>query len=117
MTLCLAYLITMFFLFIVIVHIVPHATDIGISSTVATGILSTIGVTSILGRFLTGIAIDRTGNRLTMMFCYILLILSFLWLQIATEQWMFFLFAVVYTFTHGGLYTTISPVVAEYFGL
>ncbi len=116
-TLCLAYLITMFCLFTVTVHIVPHATDIGISSTVATGILSTIGATSILGRFLTGIAIDRIGNKLTMMLCYILLISSFLWLQVATEQWMFFLFAVVYSFAHGGLYTTISPVIAEYFGL
>jgi len=116
-TLCLAYLVTMFCLFSVTVHIVPHATDIGLSSTAATGILSTIGATSILGRFLTGIAIDRTGTRLTMMLCYILLISSFLWLQVTTEQWMFFLFAVVYSFAHGGLYTTISPVVAEYFGL
>ena len=116
-TLCLAYLITMFCLFIVTVHIIPHATDIGLSSTAATGVLSTIGATSILGRFLTGIAIDRTGNRLTMVLCYILLISSFLWLQVATEHWMFFLFAVVYAFAHGGLYTTISPVVAEYFGL
>jgi MFS family permease len=116
-TLCLAYLITMFCLFIVTVHIIPHATDIGLSPTAATGVLSTIGATSILGRFLTGIAIDRTGNRLTMVLCYILLISSFLWLQVATEQWMFFLFAVVYAFAHGGLYTTISPVVAEYFGL
>ncbi|MFC1947796.1 MFS transporter [Chloroflexota bacterium] len=116
-TLCLAYLTTMFCLFSVTVHIVPHATDIGLSSTAATGILSAIGATSIFGRFLTGIVIDRIGNKRTMVLCYILLIATFLWLQVATELWMFVLFAVVYAFAHGGLYTTISPVVAEYFGL
>lgn len=116
-TLCLAYMTTMFCLFIVTVHIVPHVTDIGLSSTAATGILSAIGATSIAGRFLTGMAIDRFGNRRTMILCYILLIASFLWLQVATDLWMFILFAVVYAFAHGGLYTTISPVVAEYFGL
>jgi nitrate/nitrite transporter NarK len=30
---------------------------------------------------------------------------------------MFYLFAVVYGFAHGGLFTVISPIVAEYFGI
>jgi len=40
-----------------------------------------------------------------------------LWLQLARELWMLSLFAVVYGFAHGGLFTVISPIVAEYFGL
>lgn len=116
-TICLAYLATMFCLLIIMVHIVPHATDIGISSTTAAGILSAIGGISMAGRFVTGIAIDRIGNRRSMIICFVLLILALLWLQLAKELWMLSLFAVVYGFAHGGLFTVISPIVAEYFGL
>lgn len=116
-TICLTYLATMFCLLIIMVHIVPHATDIGISSTTAAGILSAIGGISMAGRFVTGIAIDRIGNRLSMIICFILLILALLWMQLAGELWMLCLFAVAYGFAHGGLFTVISPIVAEYFGL
>jgi MFS family permease len=116
-TICFAFLATMFCLLIIMLHIVPHATDIGISSTIAAGILSAIGGISMVGRFVTGVAIDRIGNRLSMIICLILLILALLWLQLARELWMFYLFAVVYGFGHGGLLTVISPIVAEYFGV
>ncbi|MFC1953176.1 MFS transporter [Chloroflexota bacterium] len=116
-TICLVYLSAMFCLLIIIVHIVPHATDIGLSPTAAAGILSVIGGVSIVGRFFTGIAIDRIGSKLTLVICFIFLISALLWLQLARELWMFFLFTVVYAFAHGGLFTAISPIVAEYFGL
>jgi len=116
-TICLAFLATMFCLLIIMVHIVPHATDIGVSSTTAAGILSAIGGISMAGRFAIGIAIDRIGNRLSMIICLILIILALLWMQLARELWMLSLFAVVYGFGHGGLLTVISPIVAEYFGI
>ncbi len=116
-TICFTFLATMFGLLMIMVHIVPHVTDIGISSTTAAGILSAIGGISMVGRLVTGIAIDRIGNRLSMIICLILLILALLWLQLAGELWMFYLFAVVYGFGHGGLFTVISPIVAEYFGI
>jgi MFS family permease len=46
-----------------------------------------------------------------------LLIIVLLWLQLSKELWMLYLFAAVYGFTHGGFFTVISPIVAEYFGL
>jgi MFS family permease len=116
-TICFAFLTTMFCLLMIMVHVVPHAIDIGISSATAAGILSTIGGISMLGRFITGVAIDRIGNRLSMIICLILLILALLWLQLAGELWMLYLFAIVYGFSHGGLYTVVSPIVAEYFGI
>ena len=116
-TICFAFLTTMFCLLMIMVHVVPHAIDIGISSATAAGILSTIGGISMLGRFITGVAIDRIGNRLSMIICLVLLILALLWLQLAGELWMLYLFAIVYGFSHGGLYTVISPIVAEYFGI
>lgn len=116
-TICLAFLTTMFCLLIILVHIVPHATDIGIPSTTAAGILSAIGGISMSGRFVIGFAIDRIGNKRSMIICLILLILALLWLQLARELWMLYLFAVIYGFGHGGLLTVISPIVAEYFGV
>ncbi|MFC2072634.1 MFS transporter [Chloroflexota bacterium] len=116
-TICLAYLAIMFCLLTIIAHIVPHATDIGLSPMAAAGILSAIGGISVVGRLVTGIAIDRIGNKLGMIICLILLISALLWLQLARDLWMLYLFAIVYAYAHGGLFTMISPIVAEYFGL
>jgi len=52
-----------------------------------------------------------------MILCFILLIAGLLWLQMAKELWMLYLFAVIYGLAHGGYFTTISPIVAEFFGI
>jgi MFS family permease len=101
----------------IMVHIVPHAQDRGVSATRAAGVLSTIGGVSMAGRFITGIAIDRIGSKRAMILCFVLLIGGLLWLQIAREVWMLYLFAVIYGLAHGGYFTTISPIVAEFFGI
>ena len=116
-TICFANFAVMFCLPAIMVHIVPHAMDLGISSTAAAGILSTIGGVSMVGRFVIGMAIDRIGNKSPMTICLILLISTLLWMQLVRELWLLYLFAVVYGFAHGGLFTVISPIVAEYFGL
>jgi len=101
----------------VVVHIVPHATDLGISSIAAAGILSTIGGVSMVGRLVTGIAIDRIGNKNLMIIFFLVLIASLLWVQVSKELWMLYVFAAVYAFAHGGFFTVISPMVAELFGI
>ena len=116
-TIIFAHLAGVFSLMIIMLHIVPHATDIGIPPTAAAGLLSTIGGVSIAGRFVVGNAIDRIGTKPSMISCFILLITVLLWLQFAKELWMLYVFAVLYGFTHGGFFTVISPIVAEYFGL
>jgi MFS family permease len=116
-TICAVNLSIIFCLMIVMVHIVPHAQDIGVSATRAASVLSTIGGVSMAGRFITGIAIDRIGSKKAMIVCFILLIAGLLWLQTAKELWMLYLFAVIYGTAHGGYFTTISPIVAEFFGI
>ena len=116
-TICFAFLAATFCLMIVMLHIVPQATDIGISVTAAASILSIIGGVSMAGRFLTGNAIDRIGNRRSIIICFILLITALLWLQMSKALWMYYLFALIYGFAHGGTFTVISPLMAEYFGL
>lgn len=106
-----------FCLMSIMAHIVPHAIDKGISPKAAATILSTIGGASMVGRFFIGSAIDRMGTRRSMMLCFVLLVLVLLWLQASKKLWMFYLFAVGYGFTHGGIFTVISPIIAEYFGI
>ncbi len=100
----------------VVVHIVPYARDLGLAPAYAAGVLSTIGGVSILGRIVMGAANDRIGGRQALIICLIVLFCSFIWLQLATEVWMLFLFAVIYGFAHGGFFTVVSPMVAELFG-
>jgi len=114
--LCLINLSIVSCLMSVLVHIVPHARDIGISVHKASGVLSTIGVVSMAGRFITGMVIDRIGSKRSMMIAILVLITSMLWLKTADQLWKLYLFAAIYGLAHGGFFTVISPIVAELFG-
>ena len=98
------------------IHVIPYSTDIGIPPVAAAGLLSIIGAASIFGRLVVVAAGDRVGNIRTMTFCFILLIVSMSWLLISEQMWQFYLFAIVYGFSHGGFFTLISPLIAELFG-
>jgi MFS family permease len=115
--LCTANVLLVFCLLIIIVHIVPHAIDTGLSSRQAAGVLSTIGAVSMVGRFASGWSIDRIGSKAVMLNCFAILISVLFWLQIADCPWKLYLFASVYGLAHGGFFTAISPIVAEIFGI
>jgi len=100
----------------IMVHIVPHATDLGISMTNAASVLAAIGGVSIVGRFVLGSAGDRIGNKLAMIICFLILVVALFWLQFAKELWMLYLFVAIYGIAHGGFFALISPMVAELFG-
>ena len=114
---CIVNLTLLFCLMSIMVHIVPHARDIGVSAPRAAGVLSTIGGVSMLGRFVSGLAIDRIGSKKVMIACFFLLISDLLWLQTADSLWMLLVFASVYGIAHGGFFTAISPIVADLFGI
>jgi MFS family permease len=116
-TICGVSVAIIFCLMSIVVHIVPHAQDIRISATSAASVLAVIGGVSMAGRFFTGIAIDRIGSKRAMICCFGLLIIALLWLQTAQELWMLYLFAIIYGVGHGGFFTAISPIVAEFFGI
>jgi MFS family permease len=115
-TICLAEFSIFFCLLTIIVHIVPYASDLGLSSAAAAGVLSTIGGVSMLGRIVMGAANDRIGGKRSLIICFIVLLCGLIWLQVAREAWMLFIFAAIYGLAHGGLFTVMSPTVAELFG-
>ncbi len=114
---CVIEFTVFFCLLTVIVHIVPHGQDLELSPSLAAAVLSIIGSVSIVGRLVVGTLLDKIGGRRSLIVCFIILISSLLWLQLADETWMLFLFAVVYGFAHGGFFTVISPLIAELFGI
>ncbi len=114
---CVAYFCVIFCLLTILIHIVPHASDIGLSARSAAAVMSTIGGASIVGRIATGTTADRIGSRRAFIICFIVLLAALVWLQGASRPWMLFLFALVYGFAHGGFYTVLSPTIAELFGM
>ncbi|WP_372683165.1 MFS transporter [Desulfosarcina sp.] len=116
-TICLVNLCLVFCLMIIMLHIVPHARDLGFPAMQAAGVLSIIGAVSMLGRFVSGLIIDRLGSKAVMGGCFVLLLIGLGWLQFAHQPWMLYLFAVIYGLAHGGCFTAISPLVAEWFGI
>ncbi|MGD9305221.1 MAG: MFS transporter, partial [Desulfobacterales bacterium] len=113
---CIAELVAFSCIFTIIVHIVPHATDLGLSLATAVAVQSTFGGVSMLGRFVMGVAIDRIGGKRSLIICFSIFFCGFIWLQMAREAWMLFLFAVIYGLAHGSFFTAVSPTLAEFFG-
>ena len=115
-TLCVGEFTIFACLLTIVVHIVPHARDLGLSPAAAAGVLATIGGVSMLGRFTMGTVNDGIGGKRSLITCFIILIAGLVLLQLSSGAWMLFCFATIYGFAHGGLFTVMSPTVAELFG-
>ena len=114
--LCIINLTIVSCLMSILVHIVPHGRDIGISPHKAASVLSAIGGVSMAGRFITGMVIDRIGGKRSMILSLLLLLTGLFWLQTADSLWKLYVFACIYGLAHGGFFTVISPITAELFG-
>ena len=101
---------------VVMIHVAPHARDLGFDAIRAAQVLSTIGAASIFGRIIMGGTADRLGGKRSLIIAYVILSASLIWLLFIREPWILFVFAPVYGFTHGAFFTLISPTVAELFG-
>ena len=111
-----SFFIVLFCVVTILIHVVPHAIDLGISPSNAAKVLATVGALSIAGRFLMGAAGDRVGNRNALIICFGFLCAGTIWLQFADRLWMLYLFACIHGFAHGGFFALIAPVLADYFG-
>jgi len=115
--LCAIYFCFWFSLSTIFVHIVIHATGLGISAANAAIILAVIGGVKIPGTLIIGSSADKIGNKLGLIICLVLISTALFWLMAARGTWMLYPFAAILGFAYGGVATLMSPVVAELFGL
>jgi MFS family permease len=101
----------------VMVHIVPHAVGLNISSITAATILSVIGGISLSARIIIGAITDRIKVKTSMLICLGLLIGALIWLQLAHNLWQLYLFALVFGCGYGGLSCLQSLIAVELYGL
>ncbi len=102
---------------LVFTHLVPHVTDVGISAAKAAVILSLLGGFSIPGRLLTGWASDRIGRKVAVIIPALLHAGTFVGLVYSQELWMFYLFALFFGFSWGGLVPATYALLGDIFGL
>ena len=98
-------------------HIVVHGMDLGMTTTVAAALVSTMAASSVLARLAVGSFFDRVGGKVTIILCLVPLLGSLLALLAIDTPNPLFAVMIVYGFAHGGLFTVMSPTIAEYFGL
>ena len=106
-----------FCLYAVQIHLAPHATDIGLSTATAAGILAVMGGGSIIGRVGLGFAGDKIGNRLAFIIAFCAMSVALLWLIFSTGEWVLFSFAAIFGIAYGGGIAQQSPLVAKMFGV
>ncbi len=111
---CFIYFCSYFIYNVFVVHMVIYARGQGISQAQAVSIIVFLGASGIAGRILWGIFADILGNRKTMVLSALLMMLSLFWLQAAGDLWTLILIAVAFGFSHGGLATMESPMVAQH---
>ena len=97
-------------------HIAVHGMDLGMTRGVAAILLTVIGGASIAGRLTVGAFADRIGGRNAYVVCLVPLVTSLLILMGVDTHASLFAVVALYGFGHGGLFTVVSPTVAEFFG-
>jgi MFS family permease len=116
---CLAaiYFCFHFALSVVQVHIVPHATDLGISSVLAASVLAVANGANVVGSFSLGSINDKIGSRKSLIMGLAILLGGSMLLLISNTFWMLCLFAVIFGFAWGGVGSLRSVIIAGIFGL
>lgn len=96
------YFIIKFVAISVMVHLVPHITDMGFSPVSAANVMAVCGLINILARVGVGFAADKIGVKLSLIIILSLLSLSLIWLGISEKLWAFHFFALVFGLSWGG---------------
>jgi len=99
------------------VHLVPYATDIGVSPNRASLMLAFIGGISVLGRLVMGTIGEKIGLKKSFALLLMFQALTMFWLALSKDIWMVWVFSFLFGFSYGGLASIFPLVTVEYFGL
>jgi MFS family permease len=106
-----------FCLFTVMTHLVPYATDSGITPMDAASVLGVLGLASVPSRILMGILSDRFGRKPASLIGALLMVAAMVWLIYSSNLWMLYVFAIAFGVAYGGLSPATSAVVGDIFGV
>lgn len=87
---------------IILVYIVPIATQEGISVVAAAGVLTALSAVSIISRVIVPILSDTIGTKPVMALFFFIQGITVLMLFWTHDLWMFYLFAVIFGIGYGG---------------
>ena len=97
------------------VHIVPYATDIGMSVTAAATVLTVIGLVGTGARIIIGFSGDHFGNKSVVVFSFAALTAAFSILAASQSIWVLYVFGILYG-CFSGLGVLLGPILTEFFG-
>jgi predicted MFS family arabinose efflux permease len=101
---------------LILTHVVPYSTDVGISAIQASTILSVMSAMNIAMRPVVGKISDIAGRRVPAIVAAVLGVLAMVWLIRSAELWMFYLFAVIFGCSWSGVGIIIMTVPSDIFG-
>ena len=113
---CFIDLFSVLPLYMIAVHVVPYATDIGISRVLAASALGLIGCSNIAGRIVIGGATEKIDFKTALAISCFLCSASVLFLIGARSIEMLYVFAIVYGFFYGGKVTLIPGLIGFFYG-
>ena len=99
------------------VHLIPYATDIGVTSTISAIALGLFGGFSVPGRIISGIIADRVGWQRIFIISQFGLALFILWLSMVKTVWMLYFFVLFYGICHGTRIAAHVGILGEFFGM
>ncbi|TYL37320.1 MFS transporter [Natronococcus pandeyae] len=103
-------------LYVILAHIVAHATDLGLSRATGAALIAIIGVTTILGRVAIGFLADRIDRTRVFAVCSALMGVSTLAVPILETKLSLFGFAIGFGLGYGGNGALLGPLTADHFG-
>lgn len=103
-------------IYVVFVHLVAHAGELGVGERAGVFALAIIGVTTGLARIVVGWLSDRVGRFRTFLACSIAMATATLALSAVDSRVGLFSFAAVFGIAYGGNGALLSPLTADLFG-
>ncbi len=100
----------------VVVHLVPHATDLGMSSIAAAAALGLLGGLSIAGRLASGFISSKIGWQKTLALSLFGIVASMTWLLFLDTAWMIYGFVFLFGIFMGIRAVTMLGILGEFFG-
>ncbi|MFC1845900.1 MFS transporter [Chloroflexota bacterium] len=115
--LCAIYICYGYSLHTILVHIVPHAIEAGFPDLQASTVLTSIGAFSIISRISVGWLSDKIGIKPSLVISLGSMVIAYLWLNLVTDLWTFYVFGLFFGFAYGGVISLQALAASEIFGL